>query len=100
MIRKTFQMLKKKENSGRRIGIFRMLCAVFGGFLLSNLGMTLFALILPFKTGNSAVLALLFTTLIYSMCAIWIVLSSSKLIALVRVLAPCLVFCISICILY
>lgn len=100
MIKNIYKFLKEPETSGRKIGIFRITCAIFGGLLTSYLGMTLLALLIPSKIGNTATLALMFNMLAWSIIAIWISLSSSKLIALLRFLIPTTIFTILIYILF
>jgi hypothetical protein len=88
------------EESGRKIGVFRTLCAIFGGLLVSYLGMTLLIYIIPGSAGESIVVPLLFNTMAWAMIALWISISPSKLSAIWRVVIPTFIFSILIAILY
>lgn len=76
------------ETDGRKIGLFRSLCAIFGGLLVAYLGMTLVALLTPGEVGAALVVPLMFNTLAWACAALWIVLSPSKGEALCRCLVP------------
>lgn len=84
------------EKSGRKIGLFRIICSIFGGLIVAYLAMTLFAFLTPGSLANSAIIPILFYPLVWACTALWISLSPSKLIALSRVILPSLVFFISI----
>jgi hypothetical protein len=88
------------EQSGKKIGLFRTLCAIFGGLLVAYLGMTLLIYIIPGKPGESIIVPLLFNTMAWSMIALWISVSPTKLSAILRVVIPTLIFSILIAILY
>lgn len=88
------------EQSGKRIGLFRTLCAIFGGLLVAYLGMTLLIYIIPGTPGESIIVPLLLNTMAWAGVALWISVSSTKLIALLRVVIPTLIFSILIAILY
>lgn len=88
------------EQSGKRIGLFRTLCAIFGGLLVAYLGMTLLIYIIPGTPGESIIVPLLLNTMAWAGIALWISVSSTKLIALLRVVIPTLIFSILIAILY
>jgi hypothetical protein len=88
------------EESGRKIGVFRTLCAIFGGLLVSYLGMTLLIYIIPGKPSESIIVPLLFNTMAWAMIALWISISPSKLSAILRVVIPTFIFSILIAILY
>jgi hypothetical protein len=92
--------LSTPEKSGRKIGLFRALCAIFGGLLVSYLGMTLLIYMIPGKPGESIIVPLLFNTMAWAMIALWISISPSKLSAILRVVIPTLIFTILIAILY
>jgi hypothetical protein len=92
--------LSTPEESGRKIGLFRALCAIFGGLLVSYLGMTLLIYIIPGSAGESIVVPLLFNTMAWAMIALWISISPSKLSAIWRVVIPTFIFSILIAILY
>ena len=88
------------EQSGKKIGLFRTLCAILGGLLVAYLGMTLLIYIIPGSAAESIVVPLLFNTLFWAISALWISLSYTKLIALLRVLIPTFIFTILLIILY
>lgn len=92
--------LSTPEQSGKKIGLFRMLCAIFGGLFVSYLGMTLLIYIIPGKSGESIIVPLLFNTMAWAMIALWISVSPTKLSALLRVIIPTFIFLILIAILY
>jgi hypothetical protein len=92
--------LSTPEKSGRKIGLFRALCAIFGGLLVSYLGMTLLIYIIPGKPSESIIVPLLFNTMAWAMIALWISISPSKLSAILRVVIPTFIFSILIAILY
>lgn len=88
------------ERSGKKIGLFRAICAIFGGLTVAYLGMTLLIYIIPGSAAESIVVPLLFNTFVWAIIALWISLSSTKLIALLRVLILTLIFTILLIILY
>ncbi|QKF66186.1 putative membrane protein [Arcobacter venerupis] len=92
--------LSTPEQSGKKIGLFRTLCAIFGGLLVSYLGMTLLIYIIPGIPGESIIVPLLFNTMAWAMIALWISISPTKLSAILRVVIPTLIFTILIAILY
>ncbi len=92
--------LSTPEQSGKRIGLFRALCAIFGGLLVAYLGMTLLLYIIPGTPGESIIVPLLLNTMAWAGVALWISVSSTKLSALLRVVIPSLIFSILIAILY
>ncbi|OCL87883.1 hypothetical protein AAX26_00980 [Aliarcobacter thereius] len=92
--------LKIVEKSGKKIGLFRTICSIFGGLLLAYLGMTLLVFIIPGSAGESIVVPLLLNTFAWASVALWISLSKSKYIALLRSTIPSLIFSIILIILY
>ena len=99
-MRKLIKNLSIPERSGKKIGFFRTICAIFGGLIVAYLGMTLLIYIIPGSAAESIVVPLLFNTFFWAITALWISLSSTKLIALLRVLMPTLIFTILLIILY
>lgn len=83
--------LSKPETTGKKIGLFRIICAIFGGLISAYLIMTLFVFLIPGSVGESIVVPLLFNTLLWAILAFWISLSSSKIIALLRAFIPCFI---------
>lgn len=88
------------EKSGKKIGLFRTLCAIFGGLIVAYLGMTLLIYIIPGSVGETIVVPLLLNTLFWAITALWISISSSKFIALQKVIVPTIIFSILLTILY
>jgi len=88
------------EKSGKKIGLFRTLCAIFGGLIVAYLGMTLLIYIIPGSAGETIVVPLLLNTLFWAITALWISISSSKFIALQKVIVPTIIFSILLTILY
>jgi hypothetical protein len=92
--------LSTPEQSGKKIGLLRVLCAIFGGLLVAYLAMTLLIYIIPGKPGESIIVPLLFNTMAWAMIALWISVSPTKLSAILRVVIPTLIITILIAILY
>ncbi len=99
-MKELIKRLSTPEQNGKKIGLFRAVCAIFGGLIVAYLGMTLLIYIIPGSAAESIVVPLLFNTLIWAIIALWISLSSSRLIALLRVLIPTFIFTILLIILY
>lgn len=99
-MKELIQTLSIPEKSGKKIGLFRTICAIFGGLVVAYLGMTLFIYIIPGTVGESIIVPLLFNTMAWAIIALWISISPSKLSALLKVIIPTFVFLILIAILY
>lgn len=99
-MKELIQTLSIPEKSGKKIGLFRTICAIFGGLVVAYLGMTLFIYIIPGTVGESIIVPLLFNTMAWAGVAIWISVAPSRLSALLRVVIPTLIFSILIAILY
>lgn len=99
-MKKLIKTLSIPEQSGKKIGLFRTLCAIFGGLFVAYLGMTLLIYIIPGSAGESIVVPLLFNTMAWAGVAIWISVAPSRLSALLRVVIPALIFSILIAVLY
>jgi hypothetical protein len=99
-MKELIKSLSIPETSGKKIGLFRALCAIFGGLIVAYLGMTLLIYIIPGKPGESIVVPLLLNTIVWAISALWISLAYSKLSAILRVIVPTLIFSILIAILY
>ncbi|MFY9070857.1 hypothetical protein PZQ46_09870 [Aliarcobacter butzleri] len=100
MIKRFYNYLVIPETSGKKIGLFRTLAAIFGGLIVSYLGMTLVAFLLPMKVSQSGIISIMFNTFAWACIATWIALSYTKLSALLKVLIPTVIFSISLYILY
>jgi hypothetical protein len=80
--------LSKTENNAKKIGLFRTLCSIFGGLIISYLCMAILILILPMEKNESIIIALILCSVLWASSALWIVLSHTKLIVLLKVLVP------------
>jgi len=99
-MKKLIKSLSIPESSGKKIGLFRTICAIFGGLLVAYLSMTLLIFLIPASVGESIIIPLLLNTFVWAVCALWISLSSTKLNALLKVIVPSSIFSILIIILY
>jgi len=100
MIHKIYNYFRTPENNGKKIGLFRTITAIFGGLIVSYLGMTLLAFIIPLPIKESAIFSIMFNTFAWSGMATWIALSHTKLSALMKFLVPTIIFSITLFILY
>jgi len=96
----TYKKLSIPERSSTKIGLFRTICAIFGGLLVAYLAMTVLIFIIPGTPGESIVVPVLFNTMAWSFASLWISLSPSKLIALKRTFIPSLIFSLIIIIMF
>jgi hypothetical protein len=99
-MKELIKTLSIPEKSGKKIGLFRTICAILGGLVVAYLGMTLFIYIIPGKPGESIIVPLLFNTMAWAMIALWISVAPTKLSAILRVIIPTFIFLILIAILY
>ncbi len=99
-IKKLFVILATEESSGRKIGLFRTICAIFGSLLVSFLFICFIALILALPLREAIVVPFLFHTFVWAVFALWISVSPSKLSALLRVIVPTTILSITIFILF
>ncbi|MFK2822762.1 hypothetical protein [Arcobacter sp. YIC-80] len=95
-----YKQLSTPENTGKKIGLFRVLCSIFGGLISAYLGMTLLVFIIPGSPGESIIIPLMFNTFVWACFALWIVLAPTKLSALLRFVVPSLIFSIFLLILF
>lgn len=100
MIQKFYNYLAIPEESGKNIGLFRTLTAIFGGLIVAYLGMTLLAFIIPLKVKESAIISIMFNTFVWACSSTWIAISFTKLSALLKFLIPTFIFSITLYILY
>ena len=96
MIINYIKSLSKIESSGKRIGLFRIACAIFGGLIAAYLSMIFLALIIPAPIEESGVLAIMLNTFSWACFATYIALSPSKLSALLRFIFPSIFFALYI----
>lgn len=95
-----YEKLSKIENNGRKIGLFRTLCSIFGGFFLSYLAMTLLVFLLPGTVGETLTVPIIFNTLFWAVLSLWISISPTKWIALMRFIIPSFILSILLVIFY
>lgn len=100
MFQRIYNYLAIPEQTGKNIGLFRTLTAIFGGLVVAYLGMTLVAFIIPLEIKQSAIISIMFNTFAWACSATWIALSYTKLSALLRFLIPSIIFSIALYILY
>jgi len=100
MVLKIYNYLATPENNGKRIGVFRTITAIFGGLIVSYLGMTVLAFIIPLEIKESAIFSIMFNTFAWAGIITWISLSHTKLSALMKFLVPTIIFSITLFILY
>lgn len=100
MIKNIYKSLSTPEKKGRKIGLFRILTAIFGGLLVSYLGMTLIAFLIPLPIEETAVISIMFNTFVWALASTWIALSYTKLAALLKSLIPTLIFSFALYALY
>jgi hypothetical protein len=100
MFQRIYNYLVIPEQTGKNIGLFRTLTAIFGGLVVAYLGMTLVAFIIPLEIKQSAIISIMFNTFAWACSATWIALSYTKLSALLRFLIPSIIFSIALYILY
>lgn len=84
--------LTTPESNGRKIGAFRIVFGLFGGLIVSYLTVTLFAILAPTSKPQSLVVSLYLYTFVWACCFLWISLSISKIIVILRVFIPSLIF--------
>jgi hypothetical protein len=96
MLKKLYNYLSTPEKNGKTIGLFRTITSLFGGLIVSYLGMTLLAVIVPLKIQDSTIISIFFNTLAWAMVTIYIALSYTKLSALLKFLIPTIIFTISL----
>lgn len=99
-MRNYINKLKVPENSGKRIGLFRTFCAIFGGLAVAYLSMTLLVFIIPGSAGESIIVPLLLNTFAWAVASLWISVSSSRYLALLKCVVPSLIFGIILIILF
>ena len=95
-----YQKLSIPEKNGKKIGLFRTLCAIFGGLAIAYLGMSLSVFLIPGSAGESITLPLMFNTFVWALTALWIALSHTKRDALLKAVIPPLISAILLCILF
>lgn len=95
-----YKKLSVQEKNGRKIGLFRTLCAIFGGLSVAYLGMTLVVFLIPTEASKSITIPLTLNTLAWAIAALWISISPTKWSALMRSLVPSIIFLVLITFLF
>ncbi|RBQ29585.1 hypothetical protein ACNSOS_10310 [Aliarcobacter vitoriensis] len=99
-MRNYIRNLKIPEKSGKKIGLFRILCSIIGGLIVTLLAMALLVTIVPIGKEDITLATIIIDGSIWALIAFWISLSSSKYIALLRCLIPSLILAIALIILF
>ncbi len=97
---KLYEDLSTPELNGKKIGLFRTLCAIFGGLFLAYFSMTFLTMILPIPAAESIIVPLMFNTMAWAIAALWISISPTRLSALKRSLIPTIIFIACIAYMY
>jgi len=95
-----YKKLSIKERNGKRIGLFRTICSVFGGLIVAYTSMTLLVFLIPIDASQSIIVPLTLNTLAWAITALWISVSPTKWSALVRSIVPSCIFIFAIVVLY
>ncbi|MCT7912285.1 hypothetical protein N5912_10640 [Arcobacter lacus] len=99
-MKELIQKLKTPEISGKKIGLFRTICSIFGGLFISYSVMAIFTMIIPLRLNDLALFSIIMSALLWAFLSLWISLSSSRYIALLRSVIPSIIFAIALIILY
>jgi len=97
-IKNIYQNLSVQEKSGRKIGLFRTLCAIFGGLFVAYSGMTFAVFLIPTEASKSITIPLILNTLAWAIAALWISVAPTRWSALLRSIVPSFMFSIAIAI--
>ena len=92
--------LKIPENSGKRIGLFRIVCAIFGGAIITLLTVSVVLTIIPKNKEPMTIASIILDGSIWAIFAFWISLSVSKYIALLRCIVPIFILGLILTIIY
>ncbi len=83
--------LKIPENSGKKIGLFRIVCAIFGGAIITLLTVSVVLTIIPKNKEPMTIASIILDGSIWAIFAFWISLSISKYIVLLRCFIPIII---------
>ena len=92
--------LKIPENSGKRIGLFRIVCAIFGGAIITLLTVSVVLTIIPKNKEPMTIASIILDGSIWAIVAFWISLSINKYIALLRCIVPIIILGLILIIIY
>ncbi|WP_148625198.1 hypothetical protein [Aliarcobacter cryaerophilus] len=92
--------LKVPEISGKKIGLFRIFCAIFGGAIITLLTVSVVLTIIPKNKEPMTIASIILDGSIWAIVAFWISLSISKYIVLLRCIVPIIILGLILIIIY
>lgn len=92
--------LQIPEKNGKKIGLFRTICSIFGGLILAILAVTLLVYLIPGKIEDSILISIMFNTFTWAIFSLYISVAPTKLSALQRVVLPAISLLIILFIIY
>ena len=99
-MRELINKLKTPEISGKKIGLFRIFCAIFGGAIITLLIVSVILTIIPTNKEPMTIASIILDGSIWAIVAFWISLSINKYIALLRCIVPIIILGLILIIIY
>ena len=99
-MRELINKLKTPEISGKKIGLFRIVCAIFGGAIITLLIVSVILTIIPTNKEPMTIASIILDGSIWAIVAFWISLSISKYIAILRCIIPIIILGLILIIIY
>lgn len=99
-MRELINKLKTPEISGKKIGLFRIVCAIFGGAIITLLIVSVILTIIPTNKEPMTIASIILDGSIWAIVAFWISLSVSKYITLLRCIVPIFILGLILTIIY
>ena len=99
-MRELINKLKTPEISGKKIGLFRIVCAIFGGAIITLLIVSVILTIIPTNKEPMTIASIILDGSIWAIFAFWISLSISKYIVLLRCIVPIIILGLILIIIY
>ena len=99
-MRELINKLKTPEISGKKIGLFRIVCAIFGGAIITLLIVSVILTIIPTNKEPMTIASIILDGSIWAIVAFWISLSVSKYIPLLRCIVPIFILGLILTIIY
>ena len=99
-MRELINKLKTPEISGKKIGLFRIVCAIFGGAIIALLIVSVILTIIPTNKEPMTIASIILDGSIWAIVAFWISLSISKYIAILRCIIPIIILGLILIIIY
>ncbi|MCT7487786.1 hypothetical protein N5T63_02565 [Aliarcobacter cryaerophilus] len=99
-MRELINKLKTPEISGKKIGLFRIVCAIFGGAIIALLIVSVILTIIPTNKEPMTIASIILDGSIWAIVAFWISLSVSKYITLLRCMVPIFILGLILTIIY